>query len=62
MTTRADPHCNDFDGTPAQRAALHKKMRALGLTRKRTKQKPVVEAVTVATSRQAASPVHTHAR
>ena len=62
MTTRADPHCNDFDGTPAQRAALHKKMRALGLTRNQTEQKPVVEAVSVSTSRQAVSPVHIHAR
>jgi hypothetical protein len=61
MTTRADPHCNDFDGTAAERAELRKKMRALGLSRKRTKQKPVVEAVTVATP-QAASTVHTHAR
>lgn len=47
MTTRADPHSNEFDGTPAQRAALHRKMRELGITRKRNKKKIAETAATL---------------
>jgi len=61
MSTRADPHFNDFDATAEERAAFRAKLLALRPMGKRTKRKPA-EKATTETIRQAAGTVHTNAK
>jgi hypothetical protein len=61
MTTRADPHFNDFDTTAEEVIAFRKRILALRPLGKRTKRKPA-EKVTTGTTGQAAGTDHTPAR